>query len=885
MATPNIVPRADSEGGIGTSSKYWASAYIDAITTTGDVTVGGTLLVTGDTAAGDDAAVGYTSAEGLILTGQGSSYDVTIKNDADEQVITIPTGTDDVYLQNGGNLRVLDNGYLQAGTGADLYMYHNGTNSFFGNLTGNLTISNGQVDGDIILQADNGSGTATAYLTLDGSAGYTTVQKAIRFEDDVQLQLGTDRELVISSDGSNGIIANQIGNLHITNAHDDGDIIFNCDNGSGGTAAYLTLDGSQSIMQASRNLVFNDSVTAAFGNGADMDIKHDATNSFIQNHTGDLTIKNFQNDGDIIFQSDDGAGATATYFYLDGSSAAHSGSATTALYTNWPDNSNISLGTGHDLQIVHNGSNSTITNATGHVYITNNADDSDIVFQSDNGSGGVMTYLYLDGSAAGYVRIPDNGVLALGDGADLILRHDASNSYIQNQGAGNLIIENQQDDGDIIFQSDDGAGGVATYFALDGGQATHSGSATTALYTMWPDKSTISLGDSKDFQFAHNGAESSILNNTGNLKITQSADDGDIIFQSDDGSGGTAVYLTLDGGVKRNILNQHTNAVDDMGIYVGTGLDFGMYHDGTHTYLTNDSGAGSNLYIRNATNDADVIFECDNGSGGLAAYLTLDGSAGVISASKNFKFPDSIYALFGDSSDLEIYHDGSNSYIKDTGTGVLKIRGDNMIVFGAPTGGENYATFIKDGACQLRHNDLTRFATTATGISVTGATGTAEGGGIDASDAVSIQVGEINGEIITTIFVDIGIGSIQSSSTNTGAIGNGTDAAAYITQVTTAINGIVYKAELICVEVPAVASGALNLDIDLSANASSIASGSAVSGTPVCESAGSATLGRLIKNTAAITPDHYLYLAQSGTNAGVYNAGQFIIKLYGAAAL
>ena len=31
MATPNIVPRADSEGGLGTSSKYWAAAYIDAI--------------------------------------------------------------------------------------------------------------------------------------------------------------------------------------------------------------------------------------------------------------------------------------------------------------------------------------------------------------------------------------------------------------------------------------------------------------------------------------------------------------------------------------------------------------------------------------------------------------------------------------------------------------------------------------------------------------------------------------------------------------------------------------------------------------------------------------------------------------------------------------
>ena len=48
MATPNIVPRADSEGGLGTTSKYWASAYIDTITTTGNVTVGGGITVTGE---------------------------------------------------------------------------------------------------------------------------------------------------------------------------------------------------------------------------------------------------------------------------------------------------------------------------------------------------------------------------------------------------------------------------------------------------------------------------------------------------------------------------------------------------------------------------------------------------------------------------------------------------------------------------------------------------------------------------------------------------------------------------------------------------------------------------------------------------------------------
>ena len=47
----------------------------------------------GDTASGDNAAIGYTSAEGLILTGQGSSTDVTVKNDADTTVMSIATGT------------------------------------------------------------------------------------------------------------------------------------------------------------------------------------------------------------------------------------------------------------------------------------------------------------------------------------------------------------------------------------------------------------------------------------------------------------------------------------------------------------------------------------------------------------------------------------------------------------------------------------------------------------------------------------------------------------------------------------------------------------------------------------------------------------------------
>ena len=94
----------------GAVSLYYDNSVKVATTTsgvsvTGNVISSGTIGPGGDTAAGDDAAVGYTAAEGLILTGQGSTNDVTIKNDADADVIEIPTGTTSVTMT--GSLKPL----------------------------------------------------------------------------------------------------------------------------------------------------------------------------------------------------------------------------------------------------------------------------------------------------------------------------------------------------------------------------------------------------------------------------------------------------------------------------------------------------------------------------------------------------------------------------------------------------------------------------------------------------------------------------------------------------------------------------------------------------------------------------------------------------------
>ena len=92
----------------------------------------------------------------------------------------------------------------------------------------------------------------------------------------------------------------------------------------------------------------------------------------------------------------------------------------------------------------------------------------------------------------------------------------------------------------------------------------------------------------------------------------------------------------------------------------------------------------------------------------------------------NVNFGDNDKALFGASSDLQIFHNGSNSYVQDNGTGVLIFQGSS----GVHIQGRDATDMIRaneGSGVQLYHNDIQKLATTSTGASVTGniaATGT-----------------------------------------------------------------------------------------------------------------------------------------------------------------
>ena len=133
----------------------------------------------GDTAAGDNAAIGYTAAEGLILTGQGSTNDVTIKNDADANVIEIPTGTTDVTVAGkftGGKIVLAATDTDTSNTGSVTIDFSTNQN-FVLTLTGNVTLANpstesvGQAGVFVFIQDGTGGRTLSLGTDYESPAG------------------------------------------------------------------------------------------------------------------------------------------------------------------------------------------------------------------------------------------------------------------------------------------------------------------------------------------------------------------------------------------------------------------------------------------------------------------------------------------------------------------------------------------------------------------------------------------------------------------------------------------------------------------------------------------------------------------------------------------
>ena len=173
----------------------------------------------------------------------------------------------------------------------------------------------------------------------------------------------------------------------------------------------------------------------------------------------------------------------------------------------------------------------------------------------------------------------------------------------------------------------------------------------------------------------------------------------------------------------------------------GAGNDLQIYHDGSGSYIDDQgSGAlyirGSNqLFLQSSTGDNYLVAT----SGGAVNFryngnIRLATTATGIEVTGNASFADNGKATFGANNDLEIYHNGNNSFIEDKGTGNLYVRGSSNIFLQGTDGSEALATFQQNGFVKLYHDNSEKLATTSTGIDVTG-TATMDGLTVDGAAA------------------------------------------------------------------------------------------------------------------------------------------------------
>jgi hypothetical protein len=148
---------------------------------------------------------------------------------------------------------------------------------------------------------------------------------------------------------------------------------------------------------------------------------------------------------------------------------------------------------------------------------------------------------------------------------------------------------------------------------------------------------------------------------------------------------------------------------------------------------TDDNGdpLQAGAWYFNTTDDNTYIY---NGSSwqtvspDLVADVTPQLGGNLDTNGNDITFGDSDKAIFGAGSDLQIYHDGSDSRISDVGTGNLVIQGSTDLVLKGTSG--FYFVGTNGAEAELYYNNAKKLSTTSTGIDVTG-TATMDGLTVD----------------------------------------------------------------------------------------------------------------------------------------------------------
>jgi hypothetical protein len=271
---PALTPSSANANALGSAALEWSDLFLgdgsvinfgnnqdvtlthvaDTGLTLNLMMVATTFEPSADTAAGDNAAFGYTSVLGAIITGEGSTNDVTLVNDADATVLGIPTGTVNVTMagtldvvgdviganfQPDGDTATGDNaaigytsvlGLILTGEGStnDVTIVNDADTTVMGVATGTTTVNfAGQVTGTGFtgtLDGVLGSGTAAAATTTTLASTTITASGIIKTDDSTAATSTTDGSL--QTDGGLSVVLDAVIGDDIILLSDEAQIAF-----------------------------------------------------------------------------------------------------------------------------------------------------------------------------------------------------------------------------------------------------------------------------------------------------------------------------------------------------------------------------------------------------------------------------------------------------------------------------------------------------------------------------------------------------------------------------------------------------------------------------------------------------------------------------------
>ena len=247
-----------------------------------------------------------------------------------------------------------------------------------------------------------------------------------------------------------------------------------------------------------------------------------------------------------------------------------------------------------------------------------------------------------------HVSFGDDNTIKLGDSDDLQIFHNSSNnnSVIKESGSGSLVLAGDN----VVIRNTDGTenkaqlntnGSVKLYHnniekfetTSTGINVTgHTETDTLNVSSTSTFQSHVSLGDDDELRFGANN-DFKIVHDPNDCRFENS--NGDIKFKNT----GSYFFFDEDGG-------------ETLASFINDGA-VNLFHNGSKKLETTSTGIDVTGHV-----EADTL-----------------NVSGATTFQSNVDFSDSIRLRVGDGNDLQIYHDGADSYIEDTGTGSVVFKG------------------------------------------------------------------------------------------------------------------------------------------------------------------------------------------------------------------